>query len=205
MQERIVANTCEKFYVNRSCNSIPNSGNYYQPESIPAKQIIPESPVGLEEDAVPLKVVDSKKDDPKVKRANVDEVEGLENVEPRLVMSMECLKEDRDELDKANEEANDKVLKIEQFILKPSALGDLLTEDNQKAFKYLQSVNAEDSSRFMLDNVVFGIFDDGGNIDADINGRHHELMIDLNPDNATQYTFRQTNPNDQITNVSITF
>eukprot|EP01018_Ginkgo_biloba_P022977 Gb_24289 [translate_table: standard] len=43
----------------------------------------------------------------------------------------------------------------------------------------------------MLENVVFGVFDDRGNIDADINGRHHALMIDLNPDNAIQYTFRQ--------------
>eukprot|EP01018_Ginkgo_biloba_P038524 Gb_36879 [translate_table: standard] len=104
------------------------------------------------------------------KRAKVDEVEGLEDVDPRLVMSMERLQEAQDELDKANEEANDKVLEIEQLYMEKRRpiyqrrneviekipefwltaflshphLRDLLTEDDQKAFKYLQSVNVED-------------------------------------------------------------
>jgi len=104
------------------------------------------------------------------KRAKIDEVEGLEDVDPQLVLSMERLQEAQDELDKANEEANDKVLEIEQtymekrrpiyrrrneviqkipefwltaFLSHPH-LSDLLTEDDQKAFKYLQSVNVED-------------------------------------------------------------
>lgn len=104
------------------------------------------------------------------KRAKIDEVEALEDVDPQLVLSMERLQEAQDELDKANEEANDKVLEIEQtymekrrpiyqrrneviqkipefwltaFLSHPH-LSDLLTEDDQKAFKYLQSVNVED-------------------------------------------------------------
>eukprot|EP01018_Ginkgo_biloba_P004827 Gb_17055 [translate_table: standard] len=102
-------------------------------------QIVPNSPVGLKEDTMSSKVVDTKKDDLKVvscdsqsvlimrtmaidirgntemdkKRANVDEVESLEEVDPHLVMSMKRLQQAQDELDKANEEASDKVLEIE--------------------------------------------------------------------------------------------
>lgn len=104
------------------------------------------------------------------KRAKIDEVEGLEDVDPQLVLSMERLQEAQDELDKANEEANDKVLEIEQIYMEKRRpiyhrrseviqkipefwltaflshphLSDLLTDEDQKAFKYLQSVNVED-------------------------------------------------------------
>ena len=41
----------------------------------------------------------------------------------------------------------------------------------------------------ILKNVVFGIFDDGGNIDSNMNGFHHTLKIDLCTMTSIQYTF----------------
>eukprot|EP01018_Ginkgo_biloba_P000794 Gb_24070 [translate_table: standard] len=49
------------------------------------------------------------------KKANVDELEGLEHVDPQLVMSMECFQEALAELDKANEETNDKNLVVRLY------------------------------------------------------------------------------------------
>ncbi|XP_057816646.1 NAP1-related protein 2 [Cryptomeria japonica] len=104
------------------------------------------------------------------KRAKTDDADELQNVDYNLVMSMERLQEAQDDLDQANEAANDKVLEIEQvymekrrpiyqrrneviqkipefwltaFLSHPH-LRDLLTEEDQKAFKYLQSLNVED-------------------------------------------------------------
>eukprot|EP01018_Ginkgo_biloba_P023565 Gb_39912 [translate_table: standard] len=57
-----------------------------------------------------------------------------------------------------------------------------------REFKAISSKLKQCQAKFMLQNVVFGIFDDRGNIDADINGRHHALIIDLNPKNAIQHT-----------------
>ena len=41
----------------------------------------------------------------------------------------------------------------------------------------------------ILKNFVFGIFDDGGNIDSKMNGCHHTLTVDLCTMSSVQYTF----------------
>ncbi|XP_028806421.1 NAP1-related protein 1 isoform X2 [Neltuma alba] len=91
-------------------------------------------------------------------------------VDGELVLSIEKLQEVQDELEKVNEEASDKVLEVEQkyneirkpvydrrneiikaipdfwltaFLSHP-ALCDLLTEEDQKIFKYLDSLDVED-------------------------------------------------------------
>ncbi|KAG9451276.1 hypothetical protein H6P81_011241 [Aristolochia fimbriata] len=94
-----------------------------------------------------------------------------EHIDGELVFSIEKLQEIQDELEKVNEEASDKVLEVEQkfndirrpvyqkrndiiksipdfwltaFLSHP-ALCDLLNEEDQKIFKYLQSLDVEDS------------------------------------------------------------
>ncbi|KAI3440608.1 uncharacterized protein J3R85_003380 [Psidium guajava] len=93
-----------------------------------------------------------------------------EQIDGELVLSIEKLQEIQDELEKINEEASDKVLEVEQkyneirrpvydkrgdiiksipdfwltaFLSHP-ALCELLTEDDQKMFKYLSSLEVED-------------------------------------------------------------
>lgn len=110
----------------------------------------------------------------KGKKAKVAEREGDEendHIDGELVLSIEKLQEIQDELEKVNEEASDKVLEVEQkyneirrpvymrrndiiqsipdfwltaFLSHP-ALGDLLTEEDQKIFKYLLSLDVDDS------------------------------------------------------------
>ena len=41
----------------------------------------------------------------------------------------------------------------------------------------------------ILKNVVFGIFDDGGNVDSKMNGVHHTLITDLCTMSSFQYNF----------------
>ncbi|KAK2994640.1 hypothetical protein RJ640_025694 [Escallonia rubra] len=87
-----------------------------------------------------------------------------------LVLSIEKLQEVQDELEKVNEEASDKVIEVEQkyneirrpvyakrreiiksipdfwltaFLSHP-ALGDLFSEEDQKIFKYLDTLDVED-------------------------------------------------------------
>lgn len=120
------------------------------------------------------------------KRPKLEE-EALENLDPNLVMSMERLQETQDELEQKNEEANDKVLEIEEIYIKKRRpiyqrrneviqkipefwltaflshphLRELLTEEDQKALKYLKSLNVE-----YLGNIKSGykiIFDFGPN------------------------------------------
>ncbi|KAI4326641.1 hypothetical protein MLD38_031931 [Melastoma candidum] len=106
----------------------------------------------------------------KGKKVRVD-AKNEELVDGELVLSIEKLQEIQDELEKINEEASDKVLEIEQkynevrkpvyenrneiiksipdfwltaFLSHP-ALGDLLNEEDQKVFKYLDSLEVEDS------------------------------------------------------------
>lgn len=106
----------------------------------------------------------------KGKRAKVEEDEGSEALDAELVMNIEKLQEVQDELEKVNEEASDKVLEVEQkynevrrpvynkrnqiiqnipdfwltaFLSHP-VLCEILTEDDQKVFKYLQSLDVED-------------------------------------------------------------
>ncbi|XP_072980613.1 NAP1-related protein 2-like [Typha angustifolia] len=109
----------------------------------------------------------------KGKRSKVAE-KGVEeendHIDGDLVLSIEKLQEIQDELEKVNEEASDKVLEVEQkynevrrpvyhkrneiiksipdfwltaFLSHP-ALGDLLTEEDQKILKYLTSLDVED-------------------------------------------------------------
>ncbi|XP_019437153.1 PREDICTED: NAP1-related protein 2-like isoform X2 [Lupinus angustifolius] len=106
----------------------------------------------------------------KSKKLKVSEKEETE-IDGELVLSIEKLQEMQDELEKVNEEASDKVLEIEQkyneirkpiydkrneiiksipdfwltaFLSHP-ALGDLLNDEDQKIFKYLSSLEVEDS------------------------------------------------------------
>lgn len=96
--------------------------------------------------------------------------EDSDHIDGELVLSIEKLQEVQDELEKVNEEASDKVLEVEQkyneirrpvfvkrseiiksipdfwltaFLSHP-ALGDLLNEEDQKIFKYLDSLDVED-------------------------------------------------------------
>uniref|UniRef100_A0A2N9J4X8 NAP1-related protein 2 n=1 Tax=Fagus sylvatica TaxID=28930 RepID=A0A2N9J4X8_FAGSY len=99
-----------------------------------------------------------------------EEENNSETIDEKLVLSIEKLQEIQDELEKINEEASDKVLEVEQkyneirgpvydkrneiiksipdfwltaFLSHP-ALSELLTEDDQKIFKYLSSLEVED-------------------------------------------------------------
>ncbi|KAK9996057.1 hypothetical protein SO802_020743 [Lithocarpus litseifolius] len=99
-----------------------------------------------------------------------EEENNSETIDEKLVLSIEKLQEIQDELEKINEEASDKVLEVEQkyneirgpvydkrneiiksipdfwltaFLSHP-ALSELLTEDDQKIFKHLSSLEVED-------------------------------------------------------------
>ncbi|XP_030954229.1 NAP1-related protein 2-like [Quercus lobata] len=102
----------------------------------------------------------------------VERAEGEDSVhiDSQLVQYIEKLQEVQDELEKVNEEAGDKVLEIEQIyneirrpvyntrneiiktipdfwltaFLSHPALCDLLNEEDQKIFKYLDSLDVED-------------------------------------------------------------
>ncbi|KAJ6828215.1 NAP1-related protein 2-like isoform X2 [Iris pallida] len=107
----------------------------------------------------------------KAKVGERGEGEESEHIDGELVLSIEKLQEIQDELEKVNEEASDKVLEVEQryneirkpvykrrseiiqsipdfwltaFLSHP-ALGDLLSEEDQKIFKHLVSLDVEDS------------------------------------------------------------
>ncbi|XP_040986402.1 NAP1-related protein 2 [Juglans microcarpa x Juglans regia] len=107
----------------------------------------------------------------KLKVAEKDEEDNnSEAIDEKLVLSIEKLQEIQDELEKINEEASDKVLEVEQkyneirkpvydkrndiikaipdfwltaFLSHP-ALSELLSEEDQKIFKYLSSLEVED-------------------------------------------------------------
>ncbi|PHT97970.1 NAP1-related protein 2 [Capsicum chinense] len=98
-------------------------------------------------------------------------VEEENNIDEKLIFSIEKLQEIQDELEKINEKASDEVLEVEQkynVIRKPvydkrndiinsisdfwltaflshPVLGELLTEEDQKIFKFLSSIEVEDS------------------------------------------------------------
>nr|XP_043635883.1 NAP1-related protein 1-like isoform X2 [Erigeron canadensis] len=100
----------------------------------------------------------------------VEDEENAEQIDSELVLSIEKLQEVQDELEKINEEASDKVLEVEQrynVVRKPvydkrseviksipdfwltaflshPVLSDLLTEEDQKIFKHLTSLEVED-------------------------------------------------------------
>lgn len=106
----------------------------------------------------------------KLKVAEKGEEENPDHIDGDLVFSIERLQEIQDELEKINEEASDKVLEVEQkyneirkpvydkrneiiksipdfwltaFLSHP-ALGDLLSVEDQRIFKYLNSLEVED-------------------------------------------------------------
>ncbi|KAF3444783.1 hypothetical protein FNV43_RR14476 [Rhamnella rubrinervis] len=106
----------------------------------------------------------------KGKKSKVSQDEDSDHIDGELVLSIEKLQEVQDELEKVIEEASDKVLEVEQkyneirrpvylrrndiiksipdfwltaFLSHP-ALCDLLTEEDQKIFKYLDSLDVED-------------------------------------------------------------
>eukprot|EP00249_Psilotum_nudum_P013025 c24111_g2_i1 orf=295-900(+) len=106
----------------------------------------------------------------KGKRTKVEVDDASEQLDTELVLAIEKLQEVQDELEKVNEEASDKVLEVEQkyneirrpvynkrngiiqtipdfwltaFLSHP-ALCELLSEEDQKVFKYLQSLDVED-------------------------------------------------------------
>ncbi|KAK4374563.1 hypothetical protein RND71_005240 [Anisodus tanguticus] len=97
-------------------------------------------------------------------------VEEENNIDEKLLFSVEKLQELQDELEKINEKASDEVFEVEQkyneirkpvydkrndiinslsefwltaFLSHP-VLGDLLTEEDQKVFKFLSSIEVED-------------------------------------------------------------
>lgn len=105
---------------------------------------------------------------PKIAEKVVEE--NAEQIDGELVLSIEKLQEVQDELEKINEEASDKVLEVEQkynevrkpvydkrseiiksipdfwltaFLSHP-VLSDLLSEEDQKIFKHLTSLEVED-------------------------------------------------------------
>ncbi|KAM5570734.1 NAP1-related protein 2 [Rosa sericea] len=106
----------------------------------------------------------------KPKLSDKPEDENPDQIDEKLVLSIEKLQEVQDELEKINEEASDKVLEVEQKyneIRKPvydkrndiikaipdfwltafmshPALGELLTDEDQKIFKHLTSLEVED-------------------------------------------------------------
>ncbi|XP_010539964.1 PREDICTED: NAP1-related protein 2-like [Tarenaya hassleriana] len=110
----------------------------------------------------------------KSKKAKTEEnpqEENAEQIDGELVLSIEKLQEIQDELEKINEKASDEVLEVEQkyneirkpvygkrneiinsipdfwltaFLSHP-ALGELLTEEDQKIFKYLSFLEVEDA------------------------------------------------------------
>ncbi|KAH0451158.1 hypothetical protein IEQ34_018457 [Dendrobium chrysotoxum] len=110
----------------------------------------------------------------KGKRSKIAEQEiedAADHIDGELVLSIEKLQEVQDELEKINEDASDKVLEVEQkfneirqpvykrrndiiqsipdfwltaFMSHPG-LGQLLSEEDQKIFKYLSSLDVEDS------------------------------------------------------------
>ncbi|XP_022868793.1 NAP1-related protein 2-like [Olea europaea var. sylvestris] len=107
----------------------------------------------------------------KGKKQKLEENNATEHIDSDLLLSIEKLQQAQDELEKMNEEASEKVLEIEQkysekrkpvydkrndivksipdfwmtaFLSHP-ALSELLTEEDQKIFKYLSSLEVEES------------------------------------------------------------
>eukprot|EP01018_Ginkgo_biloba_P016686 Gb_00158 [translate_table: standard] len=152
-------------------------------ESIPTKKIVPRSLVGMKEDTVSLKVVDSKKDD--LKGVSCDGynvfIVGTMAIDPKginhdsqCVLTMGTMPIDIIICDP-------RILIVETMPIDTNAINSDIPRGTPEQCQ----------ARFMLENVVFGIFDDKGNIDVDINGCHHAQMIDLNLDNEIEYAFRQ--------------
>ncbi|GJN02698.1 hypothetical protein PR202_ga20076 [Eleusine coracana subsp. coracana] len=104
-------------------------------------------------------------------RTDDAEGEGGEPIDAALLVSIEKLQQIQDEIDKVNEEADNKVLEVEKkyskirrpvyirrneviqkipdfwlttFLSHPT-LGELLTEDDQKIFKHLESIDVVES------------------------------------------------------------
>ncbi|KAI3462940.1 hypothetical protein Pfo_019603 [Paulownia fortunei] len=113
----------------------------------------------------------------RAKKSRTVAAEGDDQFErDEVLLSIEKLQEVQDELEKVNEEANEKVLEVEQkynemrkpvyvkrneiitsipdfwftaFVSHP-ALADLLSEEDHEIFKYLDSLNVEDFKDFKM-------------------------------------------------------
>ncbi|KAK3142404.1 hypothetical protein QOZ80_4BG0346000 [Eleusine coracana subsp. coracana] len=114
----------------------------------------------------------------KGKKSRTDDAEGGgdEPIDAALLVSIEKLQQIQDEIDKVNEEADNKVLEVEKkyskirrpvyirrneviqkipdfwlttFLIHPT-LGELLTEDDQKIFKHLESIDVDESEDIKL-------------------------------------------------------
>ncbi|KAM7267720.1 hypothetical protein ACFE04_009886 [Oxalis oulophora] len=107
----------------------------------------------------------------KGKKSRVEAGEEELQIDGELLLSIEKLQEIQDDLEKINEEASDKVLEIEQkynevrkpvyakrseivksipdfwltALMSHPVLGELVSEEDQKIFKYLTSLEVEDS------------------------------------------------------------
>ncbi|KAI5080882.1 hypothetical protein GOP47_0004065 [Adiantum capillus-veneris] len=106
----------------------------------------------------------------KGKKAKVEDEDGSEPRDSELFLTIQKLQEVQDELEKVNEEASDKVLEVEQkynkirkpvyqkrseiiqripdfwltaFLSHP-ALSEILTDNDQKVFKFLQSLEVDE-------------------------------------------------------------
>lgn len=60
-----------------------------------------------------------------------------------------------------------------------------------RELKVISVVPEECYAGSAIDNLVFGIFDEKGQIDEEMTGRQHSLMIDLSPQDGVQYPFRK--------------
>ncbi|KAJ7974418.1 NAP1-related protein 2-like [Quillaja saponaria] len=122
----------------------------------------------------------------KGKKSKVAQAEDSDHIDGELVLSVEKLQEVQDELEKVNEEASDKVLEVDQkyneirrpvyvkrneiiksipdfwltaFLSHP-ALSDLFTDEDQKIFKYLDSLDVEDFKDVKLGYSITFIFNE---------------------------------------------
>ncbi|KAI8018822.1 NAP1-related protein 2 [Camellia lanceoleosa] len=153
----------------------------------------------------------------KSKVSDRTEVEDSDHIDTELVLSIEKLQEVQDQLEKVNEEASEKVLAVEQkynkirrpiyvkrneiiksipdfwltaFLSHP-ALGDLLSEEDSKIFKYLDSLDVEDFKDLKLGySITFGA----------ANGVNHEKKGNKRPpfDESFFSWFSETQPKDTV-------
>ncbi|XP_028080528.1 NAP1-related protein 2-like isoform X2 [Camellia sinensis] len=165
----------------------------------------------------------------KSKVSDRTEVEDSDHIDTELVLSIEKLQEVQDQLEKVNEEASEKVLAVEQkyneirrpvyvkrneiiksipdfwltaFLSHP-ALGDLLSEEDSKIFKYLDSLDVEDFKDLKLGYSI--TFITGSNIKwkegmGAANGVNHEKKGNKRPPSDESFFrwFSETQPKDIV-------
>ncbi|KAH9325961.1 hypothetical protein KI387_006139, partial [Taxus chinensis] len=60
-----------------------------------------------------------------------------------------------------------------------------------RELKVMSEIPEKSYAGSTLENVLFGIFDDKGCIDEEMNGRQHSLLVDLSSQDGVQYPFRK--------------